>query len=318
MKEIHSHVSRHSRVRTEAVDRDARLAGKTDYELCGEVRKGDHFAATELLDRFSGFIHLVAKSEARRGIGSALDVEDLVQEGRLGLLHAATRAESRETKFLTYASYAIRHYMRRHVDDMASTVRLPVYMRDKVRAFRAMNLLWLDEHGHKLNDAEMAQALRVPQGHLGHGAISTGDIRHADLLTNDMDSIEHYCASILCSFPIYNDTVHDPLIVRSLTSDAGALPDELVERTLVKRDVEALLGTLELRERRILELHFGLTEETQTLDDLAREFHFTREGIRQIEIRALAKVRGTLRLWTLRESSTRRSLAARSTLRPSR
>jgi RNA polymerase primary sigma factor len=211
-------------------------------------------------------------SIARRYQGRGLALSDLIQEGNLGLLRAVDKFDYRRGfKFSTYATWWIRQGVTRALADKARLIRIPVHASDSMTKVAAASRSFFREHRREATEAELARLTGVP----------ADKIRHLRSLAFDPQSLDR---------PIGEDQETSLGALIPDTSERRA--DVAVFTTDLEAQLSSVLRTLTPRERRILRLRFGLDDHTpRTLEDIAQEFGLTRERVRQIEARALAKLR---------------------------
>ena len=236
-------------------------------ELKRRVREGDD-ATTQFVQ---SNLRLVV-SLARRYRSSGLPMLDLIQEGNLGLLRAVEKFDSRRGfKFSTYASWWIRQAMTRSIANSGRTIRLPVHTGDQVMRMRRATSEFERVHGRQPSSAELADEVDLP-------------LRQVEDLLPHLSTPRSFSETLGSEGDMeLGDTVED----------ANALsPDDQVMASLLPEAVEAMLAGLGEREREVLFLRYGLDRGSpRTLEELAQRFNVTRERIRQIESKALAKLR---------------------------
>jgi RNA polymerase primary sigma factor len=211
-------------------------------------------------------------SIARRYLGRGLSLQDLIQEGNLGLMRAADKFDySRGFKFSTYATWWIRQAITRAISDQGRTIRLPVHVSEMVaRLRRATHQLQQDLQREPTEDELAAELRTTPQ-----------KVRRIMEIAKQPVSLEA---------PL--DESEDSFLGDFIEDDRVATPLEEAQRQLLREEVRNVLSNLQPRERKIVELRFGLEDGKQrTLEEVAQEFGITRERIRQIETKILRKLR---------------------------
>ncbi|MBI2300036.1 MAG: sigma-70 family RNA polymerase sigma factor [Armatimonadetes bacterium] len=247
------------------------LTESEEVSLARRIELGDQQAVHQMVEANLRLVVSVAK-RYRRYNESSMSLSDLIQEGNIGLMKAVRKFDRHKGyRFSTYATYWIRQAITRALSDQARSIRLPVYMADAItRMYKTMSQL-SQELGRPPSAEEVAKRLnlQVDQVHemLQHSA-ETGSL-DAPLCDEEGSYL--------------GDFIEDP----------GALQPELAAgHVLLRRQVEAALGELDERERQVLKMRYGLDDGNEhTLEEVGQRFALTRERIRQIEMRALEKLR---------------------------
>ena len=244
------------------------LTAEEEIELAQKMEEGDQEAKKRLAEANLGLVVSIAK----RYVGRGMLFLDLIQEGNLGLIKAVEKFDYRKGyKFSTYATWWIRQAITRAIADQARTIRIPVHMVETINKLIRVSRQLLQELGREPSPEEIAEEMDMP----------VERVREILKISQEPVSLET---------PIGEE--EDSHLGDFIQDDNVPVPSDAAAFTLLKEQLVEVLGTLTEREQKVLRLRFGLDDgRARTLEEVGKEFSVTRERIRQIEAKALRKLR---------------------------
>ena len=256
------------RIYLKEIGRVPLLTPDEETEIAEKILDGDEEASRRLVE---ANLRLVV-SIAKRYLGRGMQFLDLIQEGNLGLMKAVEKFDhTKGFKFSTYATWWIRQAITRAIADQARTIRIPVHMGETINKIKKASSQLLHENGHEPSIEEIAEYLNTP----------VDRIREAMRASQEPVSLET---------PIGEE--EDSHLGDFIPDDSAVTPQDAASQSMLKEQLNSVLSTLTPREEKVIRLRFGLDDgRPRTLEEVGEVFEVTRERIRQIEAKALRKLR---------------------------
>ena len=248
------------------------LTTDEERELAEKILDGDEKAKKRLTE---ANLRLVV-SIAKRYVGRGMHFLDLIQEGNVGLIKAVEKFDYRKGfKFSTYATWWIRQAITRAIADQARTIRIPVHMVETINRLKKVQSQLLHENGSEPSEDQIAAAMEMP----------VERVREIMRVAQETVSMET---------PIGPE--EDSRLMDFIRDEEALAPDDAALKTITNEDIDSVLKTLTPREEAVIRLRFGLEDgRCHTLEQVGEQFQVTRERIRQIEAKALRKLRHPIR-----------------------
>jgi len=257
------------------------LTGQQEKDLSKRAEKGDEEARQQIIRANLRLVVSIAKRYIHRTPN--LNILDLIQEGNIGLSRAVDKFDYRKGfKFSTYATWWIRQAITRALADQSRTIRIPVHMVENISKYTQTKRKLAQELGRE----PLAEEIAIELG------ASVEKVRHIQKISQEVISIE---------MPIGDDD-KDSTLSEFIKDEKSLTPSQLAAQSLLRNKINEILVDLTPREQEILRLRFGLGDGiTHTLEEVGKRFGVTRERIRQIEVKALAKIKSHVKSKALEE-----------------
>ncbi len=254
------------------IGRTPLLTSDQEKELAKRIERGDKEAKNQFIQANLRLVVSIAKRYVNRTPN--LSILDLIQEGNIGLARAVDKFDYRRGfKFSTYATWWIRQAITRALADQSRTIRIPVHMVETISKYSQAKRRLTQELGRDPLPEEIAIEMNLP----------IEKVHHIQKISQDVVSLES---------PVGDDD-EDSTLSEFIPDEKNLNPSQIASQTLLKEQIQEILVDLTPREQKILQMRFGLEDGvTHTLEEVGKEFGVTRERIRQIEAKALARIKG--------------------------
>ena len=295
----------HVRMYLKEIGRVPLLTAEQERELAMRMESGDEEEHSEAQKQLAEANLRLVVSIAKRYAGRGMNFLDLIQEGNLGLIKAIEKFDYHKGyKFSTYATWWIRQAITRAIADQARTIRIPPHMVETINRLTRVSRNLLEENGREPTDEEIAEEMEVSVARVREIKKISQEPVSLETPVDEYDELDDECIeySNPVSWGVLFGHYGGPFLKDFIEDHDTPAPIDAASFMLLKEQLEEVLGTLTPRERDVLKLRYGLEDgRARSLEEVGRAFNVTRERIRQIEAKALRKLRHPARSKKLKD-----------------